>query len=187
MKSINFLAAITLFLVFSGFTGTNSKWFTKNGHIDFYSHTSMEDIKAKNDNVISVFESETGKIEFKVPVNSFIFEKSLMQEHFNENYMESTKYPDAKFLGVITNPSDLNLNKDGVYQVSAKGKLTMHGQTNDVLANGTFTLNENILTLTSKFIVNPEDYKISIPSAVKEKIAKSIEINVKCSYSKLGI
>ncbi len=168
MKSIITITFLVSFLILSGFKVQNTKWFTKNGHVDFFSHTPAEDIKAKNDNVISVLEAETGKIEFKLPVNSFVFERQLMQEHFNENYMESTKYPDSKFSGQISNPGAINYEKDGVYPISAKGKLTMHGVTNELDLTGTLTVKGKSVTIESKFSIVPEDYKITIPAAVKD-------------------
>lgn len=164
----------------------STKWFTKNGHIDFYSHTSMEDIQADNENVISVIDVEKAKIEFKVPVNAFMFKKKLMQEHFNENYLESEKFPDAKFSGTITNNADINYNVNGTYDVTCQGKLTMHGVTKDVTAKGIIIVNNQAINLKSSFNVNLDDYNISIPGAVKDKISKSIKVGINCNYKQFS-
>lgn len=182
IKRFAIAAAIAAFLPLMAFVPPSGKWFTKNGHIGFFSHTSMEDIQAENESVVSVIDAIKGKIEFKVPVNAFLFRKKLMQEHFNENYMESDKYPDAKFSGVIDNNADVNYSVNGKYNVTSSGKLTMHGVTRDVVAKGSITVNGQTLIVESEFLVNPEDYKISIPGAVRNKIAEEIKITVNCKY-----
>jgi len=176
------IASAILLMTSMAMKSASTKWFTKNGHIDFYSHTSIEDIQADNENVISVIDTEKAKIEFKAPINAFIFKKKLMQEHFNENYMESEKYPDAKFSGTLTNNTDINYNVNGNYEINCQGKLTMHGVTKDVVAKGILTVNNLALNLKSTFNVNLDDYNISIPGAVKDKISKSIKVGINCNY-----
>jgi polyisoprenoid-binding protein YceI len=117
-------------------------------------------------------------VVFQVPVKSFKFEKQLMKEHFNENYMESDKYPRADYKGVIADLSKVNFAKDGTYNVTSNGKLTIHGVTKDVTAPGTITVKGSSVTVNSKFSVKPADYKISIPKLVEGKIANSIEVTV---------
>lgn len=157
-------------------------YFTKNGHVDFFSSTPIEDIKADNNKVTSVLNITTGDIDFSLLVMAFQFEKSLMQEHFNENYMESSKYPKATFKGKITNASAINFKADGTYPAEVSGKLTIHGVTNDVTTKGTVTVKDGKIQATSSFNVKPEDYKIEIPALVKEKIAKEIKVNVENTY-----
>lgn len=101
-----------------------------------------------------------------------------MQEHFNDDYMESSKYPKSEFKGKIENVNNVNFSKDGTYKVVAKGKLSMHGVTKDVSIPGTIVIKGKEATLNAKFMVVPQDYNIKIPSMVASKIAKSIEITV---------
>ncbi|RYZ52205.1 MAG: YceI family protein, partial [Sphingobacteriales bacterium] len=96
-------------------TATAQKYITRTGKVTFYSTTPVENIEAFNNDVSSVVDARTGDILFIVPIKSFKFEKALMQEHFNENYMESDKFPKADFKGRIMNLKDVNFTKDGVY------------------------------------------------------------------------
>lgn len=185
IKTIS-IATFSYFLL--SFSNANEdKWYTKNGHIDFYSHTDVEDIKANNETVVSVLDQNNGKIEFKASINSFLFEKKLMQEHFRENYMESSTFPDAKYSGTITNNSSITYGTDGNYSVTTEGKLTLHGLTKEIKTNGKLIISNkgNDIKITSKINVKPEDYGIIIPSAVRTKIAPTIEINLDCKYTKL--
>jgi polyisoprenoid-binding protein YceI len=112
---------------------------------------------------------------FQVPVKSFKFEKQLMQEHFNESYMESDKFPKAEFKGKM-NATDLS--KDGTYKTVVNGKLTIHGVTKDVQIPGTIIVKGAELTLNAKFNVATADYNIQIPSVAKGKIANQIEVTI---------
>ena len=152
------------------------KFMTRTGKITFFSGTSVENIEAINNDVASVIDGKSGDVMFQVPIKSFHFEKQLMQEHFNENYMESDKFPKAEFRGKIDNAAALT--KDGTYNVKASGKLTMHGVTRDVTTNGTVTVKGGVVTVNSKFKVKPADYGIKIPSVVASKIAEQIEVTV---------
>ncbi len=158
------------------------KLFTKNGKVSFFSHTDLEDIKGDNNKVSSILDTKTGKLAIEVLVKSFVFKKALMEEHFNENYMESTKFPKAKFDGKIDNMDDINLTKDGTYKTQVSGNLTIKDKTNAVKTMGTFTVKGGKLNAKAKFNVAPADYNIVIPSVVKEKIAKQIEISVDLDY-----
>lgn len=160
------------------------KYMTRTGKVSFYSATPIEKIEAVNNEMASALDGGTGEFVFQAPVKSFKFEKALMQEHFNENYMESDKYPKADYKGKITNMSAVNLSKDGTYNVSTSGKLTMHGVTQDVTVPGTVTVKGGSATVNSKFKVKPADYKINIPKLVEGKIAKELEITVNAVLAK---
>lgn len=162
-----------------------NKFFTKTGKIDFFSKSSMEDIEAKNKTVTAVVDSKSGAIQFSVQMKGFEFEKKMMQEHFNENYVESSKYPKGEFKGTITNNADINYTKDGSYTVKVKGKLTMHGVTKDIETSGTVKVNGGKLDVNSVFNILLSDYKISIPAVVKEKVSNSIKITVDCKLEPL--
>lgn len=187
MKSyLNFKAMtkFTLLVVTSFFTMSvyAQKYMTREGNISFYSDASMEKIEAKNNKVSSAIDAGTGKVEFIVLIKSFHFEKALMQEHFNENYMESDKFPKATFTGTITNMKDINLAKDGSYKANVKGKLTIHGVTKDVASTGMIKVTKGAINVSHKFKVALADYGIEIPSVVKEKIAKEVDVTVNSDY-----
>ncbi|XZF12516.1 YceI family protein [Chitinophagaceae bacterium MMS25-I14] len=156
----------------------SQKYMTRTGKISFYSATPLESIEAINNEVAAVINSQTGEVVFQVPVKSFKFDRQLMQEHFNENYMESDKYPKSDFKGKITNPSAVNFSKDGSYNVTVEGKLTIHGVTQSVSVPGTVVVKSGAPTVNTKFKVKPQDYGIKIPSLVAGKIAEKIEITV---------
>lgn len=154
------------------------KYITKNGHIKFYSETPMETIEAHNRQVNSALDISTGDFVFKVLIKSFEFEKALMQEHFNENYMESDKMPDATFTGKITNLSAINFTKDGSYEATIEGDLKIHGVTQKVTHQGTLEVTAGKITGKSVFSVKLADYEIKVPKTVVNNIAEEIQITV---------
>jgi len=174
-----------LILLFLGLGSTafSQKYITRDGYIGFYSSTPLEDIKADNNQVASVIDISTGEIVFQVLIRSFRFEKALMQEHFNENYMESDKYPRSTFSGKITNIGETGLTKSGSYEVTVEGDLTIRDVKKRVSAKGTIDVAAESVTAESKFIISPEDYGIKIPSVVRNNIAKNIEVTVKITYT----
>lgn len=166
-------------------SNAQDKYFTKTGKIDFYSKAPLEDIEAKNKTVMAVIDSKTGAIQFSVQMKGFEFEKQLMQQHFNENYVESDKYPKGEFKGTITNNSEIDYTKDGTYKASVKGKMTIHGITKDVETTGTIRVSGGKIDANSSFNILLSDYKISIPAVVKDKISNSIRITVDCKMEPL--
>jgi len=176
MKYSTFLIAALLIAQ----TAFGERYMTRTGKVTFFSSTSMENIEAVNNEMACAVDSKTGDLAFQVPIKSFKFEKALMQEHFNENYMESDKFPKAQFKGAIANLGAVNFAKDGQYSVTASGKMTIHGVTRDVSAPGTITVKGNEIVAASKFTVRSADYGIRIPSVVAGKIAQNIEVTVNC-------
>lgn len=161
------------------------KYFTREGKISFYSDAPMEKIEAHNQQATAVADFATGAIEFAVLIKAFQFEKALMQEHFNENYMESTKFPKAIFKGEILEPGKIDLKKDGSYSAKVKGKLTIKDVTKDVETEGTFIVSKGALSAKAAFKVAVADYNISIPKVVAEKIAKVVDVKVDVSLAPL--
>lgn len=159
------------------------RYMTKTGHISFYSHTPLEDIRANNNQVASVVDLSTGEIVFQVLIKSFKFEKALMEEHFNENYLESDKYPRSTFKGKIITPALSELNREGKREVTVEGDLNLHNVTRKITVTGTIESSDGSLAAFSKFNINPEDYDIEIPSVVRDNIAKTIEVTVDLKYS----
>lgn len=161
------------------------KFYTKTGKISFYSKAPLEEIEGKNKTVTAVIDSKSGAMQFAVQMKGFEFQKQLMQQHFNENYVESDKYPKAEFKGSIINNSEINYTKDGTYTAKVKGKLTIHGVTRDVETIGTLKVNSGKIDANSTFNVLISDYNIKIPSIVKDKVSNSIKITVDCDLEPL--
>src|SRR5688500_15365572 len=133
-KALFSIAAAAVFVIGSAFAPAGQVLTTRTGHISFYSSAKLEDIEAHNYQVSSSLNTETGDMAYVVMIKSFQFKKALMQEHFNENYMESDKYPKSTFKGKITDLSKVNFNKDGTYNVKVQGDLFIHGVTKNVTA-----------------------------------------------------
>ncbi len=154
------------------------KYFTKTGKVSFFSVAPMENIEAINRKAACVLNTQTGQLEFAILMKAFEFEKALMQEHFNENYVESDKYPKSTFKGKIENLSYINFTKDFTYSAIISGDLTIHGVTKNVKTKGTFTVSNGKIKGNATFTILLSDYNISIPSAVKEKISNEVKITV---------
>jgi polyisoprenoid-binding protein YceI len=159
------------------------KLISKNGHIWFVSNTPLENIEGHNRQAVSILDPATGDLAFNLLVKSFEFKVALMEEHFNENYMESDKFPKSAFKGKITNNSAIDYKKDGLYQAEVNGDLTIHNVTRPVTTKGTVEVKGGAVTARSEFAVKPSDFGIVIPSLVEDKIAKEVEITVEATYS----
>jgi hypothetical protein len=156
----------------------SQKYFTKKAHVSFYSKAEKENIEAHNKRGASIFDLETGQFEFSVLIRSFEFEKALMQEHFNEEYMESHKYPKAVFKGNILDFQNLDFSREGTIPVKIKGDLTMHGETNTIEVSGEFVVKNGEISAYSNFDVALKDYQIKVPSLVTQNIAEIITIKI---------
>jgi hypothetical protein len=152
---------------------------TKSAKVRFFSSTPIEDIKASSDKGIAVYVAKSGELAFQIPIKSFEFSRSLMQEHFNENYMESDKYPIAKFSGKVNQPIDLS--KNGDYDVTATGNLLIHGVSKPRTIAGKVKVANGAMQLSSEFNVACADHSIKIPRLVMTKIAEVIKVNVDAS------
>ena len=179
MKQIILLAALTLSL---SALRAQDIYMTRTGQIEFHAGTSVEDVDAVNNEVTSMVNNKTGEIAFNVLIKSFHFKRALMEEHFNENYLESSKIPKATFKGFITNLSSVNLSKDGTYKATVDGELTLHGVTQKVSIPATVTVGGAKIRGQGSFKIKPEDYKIVIPSLVQDKVAKVVDVIVDCLY-----
>jgi len=181
IKSISIFSLLGLLMSFT-FQKTATKYFTRDGVITFYSDAPLEKISGVNNQVNSLINDSSGAIEFTVLVKGFEFQKALMQEHFNENYMESDKYPKAIFKGTITNKETVKWTVDGEYPVTIAGKMTLHGVTKDLTAKGKILVSKGEVSSTSTFNILISDYGISIPSVVKDKVSNSVKIEVAATY-----
>ena len=161
--------AIFLFLMLS--VQVNAQIFTgKNGEINFFSETPIEDISAVNNKLSAVFDASTNDLVFQLNITDFKFPIALMQEHFNENYLESDKYPNSTFSGTVTNLDNNN--------ATVEGKLTIHGITNKITANGSFVNNGDFISIVAYLSVRLDDYNIKIPTILMYKIAENIKVNI---------
>ena len=154
------------------------KYMSETSTITFFSDASLEDIAATNKKSVSLFDV-TQNIAFSIPMKEFMFDKSLMQEHFNEKYVESEKFPKATFEGKV---SGFDASKSGVQHVIASGKMTIHGKTKPVEIPGTLEMVQGKLQLKTKFMVKLEDYEVSIPKLLWQKIAEEVEVSMDVLY-----
>ena len=182
MNKIIFLFAC----LFSLTCGYGQKYFSKNAMIRFHSDSPLEKIEGVNSTSTTVLDATSGKMEFAALNNAFVFEKALMQEHFNENYMESTKFPKTVFKGVINEIKAVKFTVPGTYKVTVTGEMSIHDVTKTLTAPVEFIVDAKGLHGTAKFIVKCSDYNIEIPSVVKENISNDVDINVKVDYNILS-
>lgn len=155
-------------------------WFAKNAKIRFFSTTPLEDIEAVNDYAAGAINAKTGKVFFKAMMKSFKFEKPLMQEHFNENYVESHKYPSAEFDGMIQDLPDLSV--DGTYFVVVRGNMTMHGASVVRDIKVTLVVKDNNIEAKSFFKVPCHDHNIQIPKVSRKNISDDIEVTLTANF-----
>ena len=151
-----------------------------NAKVSFFSSTIVEDIEGKSAAGRSVIDTKSGNIIFKVRNNSFQFKKKLMQEHFNENYMESDKYPESEFKGTIKDP--VNLTVDGTYKATVEGNLNVHGVTKAYRTQADLTVSNGVVTAKAVFKVKIADHGIEIPTLVFKNIAEFVEVRVQANY-----
>jgi hypothetical protein len=174
MKKI--IAMLALITTIHG-TGFSQLYSTRTGFIGFYSKTSLEDIKAENNQVYAIIDAGKKNLAFTLLLKGFVFAKELMQEHFNENYVESDKYPKASFSGAFT--GDIDLGKDGVYKVVVKGNLTLHNITKPIETPATLEVKAGRVLGQADFKLKPEDFNISIPGIVRDKIDKQMDVKIR--------
>jgi polyisoprenoid-binding protein YceI len=155
------------------------KYFTKSGKVRFVSKGAIETIEAQHKSVTCVLDTKSGAVQFAVLMKGFEFRKALMQEHFNENYVESDKYPKAEFKGQVVNNSSVDYTREGAYNVQVKGQLTIHGQTKDMETTGKITVKGGKVQTATGFTILLSDYNISIPAVVKDNINNTVQITAK--------
>ncbi len=156
---------------------------TRTSSTKFYSHAPMEDIEAINNRTTAALNLEKGEIVVKMLIKHFEFENALMQEHFNENYMESEKYPSAIFQGTFTSKNPIDLNVDGDYDLTVEGTLTIHGVKQPLTAEAVITVADRQVSAKTAFIARPKDFDIEIPTVVVRNIAEEIEVTTELDFS----
>ena len=178
MNKLILFLAFTLIIFNAGAQGL---YITKDAKINFNSSTSLEDIVAESNQATTIIDIEKNVVKFSVLTTSFKFRRALMEEHFNENYMESVKFPKANFTGKVVTSIDWKSEKPVITDI--KGTLTMHGVSNEVTLKAQITPGKNKITATAEIKVTPESFGIVIPSAVRDKIAKEVTILIGAGYA----
>ena len=175
-----FVAILFVLLVTPG--ASAQTYITRNGRITFFSKAPVENIEANNNEVTGFLDIKKGEVAFAVLIKSFKFQKALMEEHFNENYIESNTFPKANFKGTITGLGNINFFADGVYPVTVKGDLSIHGVTKNIEVPATVSVSQGKISANSKFSIKVKDYNIKIPAIVINNIAETISVTVDCKY-----
>ncbi|MCK6648179.1 MAG: YceI family protein [Bacteroidia bacterium] len=164
-------------LLFLSINALNAQiYIAKSCVISFFSSSPLEDIEAINTNTKPVINTTTGDVQMKIAITGFVFEKPLMQEHFNENYMESEKYPSAIFKGKINEKIDWT--KDGEHKVTVTGTFEIHGVKKERTIDGIVAIKGNEITISSKFNIHIADYNIKVPSLYVKNIAEDVEVKI---------
>ena len=176
MKRITLL--VLLMLAMNLNTMAQEKLYCKNGMVHFFSIAPLENIEAQNNKLLCIWLPATGQIEFSVLMKGFVFKKALMQAHFNEDYVESDKYPKAGFKGTISGISHLDFKIDKEYPVLATGVFTLHGVSRNMSLPARIVVKNGVASASADFNLLLEDYKIKIPALVKDNINKQVHISV---------
>lgn len=168
-----------LFICVLFYTLRAQKFYADSSYVHFFSEAPLENIEAYSNETKSLIDIETLKFAFTLPISSFTFENSLMQEHFNENYLESDMYPNTTFMGEVENWD----GSEGAYVVNAVGTLRLHGVERDVTIESKLTYGNNQISVETTFPVVLQDYKIKIPKAVFYNIAEVVDVTCRFTYS----
>jgi hypothetical protein len=176
---MKFPSLVMLALLLNALPVHAQRFVCENGFVSFYSQAPVENIKADNWKMSSIFNAGSGVVAFSVLMKEFQFEKKLMQEHFNDKYLESNRFPRSTFSGVI---SGYAMDKNGVQNVRAKGKLTIHGIVKSIDVPGTLEVKGNTLNIKSKFKILMADYDIKIPAVLWKNISEEVEVTIDLTY-----
>lgn len=180
MKTI--ITTIITVLITTASTYSQGIYESAEGSISFFSETPMENIDATNHKLRALLNTKSGEVAFIVTNNGFEFDKPLMEEHFNENYIESHKYKLSIFKGKV-NFKDVNLKKDGTYDVTASGTIDVHGVKKEREIQGTLEVKDGKLILICNFDILLKDHEIKIPQIVTEKIAEAVQVKVNITFT----
>ena len=178
MKSVT---VIFIFLFIFRESFSQNIFMCQNGEISFFSETPVENIDATSKSMNSILNISNSEIAFVVPMTSFTFKKALMQEHFNEKYVESDKFPYGAYKGAFNEKIDFS--KDGEYDITSKGALTIHGVAKERTDKGKLTIKNGIISIQSEFKVAIKDHDIKIPKVVVTNIADTVNVNFSATYS----
>jgi polyisoprenoid-binding protein YceI len=186
MKLQHLLLPALLPLTFAFTPLEGGKYVSRAVHVEFFSSTSAEDIRANNYTVTGTIDAASGEVVFSVPMQGFEFEKALMQKHFNgADFLDTQTYPKAKFKGSIVDAGSVNFDKDGTYKASVKGEMTIKDKTNPVTTTGTITVKGGTVSIDSKFPLTLADYNVTFAKGKPStNIAKTVEVMVKGDFNR---
>ncbi|TBN04410.1 YceI family protein [Hyunsoonleella flava] len=170
---------LVIMLSFLSIQKDSGKIIARQGNVSFFSYTPVENIKAENNQVLSIVDLKNNKIAVSILMNAFVFEKALMREHFNESYIESDIYPKATFEGKII---DFDPSMKGVQTRMIKGDFSMHGSNKELEIKAKIEKQNDVFVITGSFEAVVEDYDIKIPPLLRGNIAKIINVDFKFEY-----
>lgn len=154
---------------------------SKKSYVHIYSYTPIEDIDASLNDGLAILSTDTKEVAYILNIQSLTFKNALMQEHFNENYIESEKFPKATLIGSLS--GDVNFSKTGIYNLSVKGKLKMHGVEQVISVPIELNILEDLsVSLKTDFLVKLEDFGIRIPKLMFTRIAEEIKVSVESKF-----
>ncbi|PCH96726.1 MAG: hypothetical protein COB85_03315 [Bacteroidetes bacterium] len=179
-KSMKKKFYILIIFAFTSNVAISQMYKANSGMVRFFSEATIENIEATSKRVSSILNTKTKQIVFQIPITGFDFDKDLMKEHFNENYLESEKYPKGTFSGKII--EDIDYTEDGKYTATAKGTLKIHGIEKERTIKGTITIKDGVISLLGKFYVVLQDHKVKIPKILFSNIAEKVEVTIKVTY-----
>jgi hypothetical protein len=164
---------------------SQSKYFTRTGKILFYSKAAIEDIKAVNNQASCIYETATNRLIANVLISAFEFEKALMQQHFNENYLESEKFPKATFKGKLNNLQGVKFEGTWSKIIEFEGDMTIHGITRQMKSNANIQFSNGVISVTTEFYILLNDFNIKIPSTVINNISEKILVKINFKLNEL--
>ncbi len=180
MKKVIFM----LLLVANTAAVSAQKYFTKTGFTEFKASVeAFEPVEAINESTTAILNTETGEVAALMFIRAFHFKVALMEEHFNENYMDSDQYPKTTFKGNLEG-FDINALTDEPQEFPVTGVMTMRGVDKEIKTVAIISKKGDQILVNSNFTVKPEDFNIEIPSVVASKIAESVNINLEYELSK---
>lgn len=169
-----------LLLLLSNFINAQERMTTNSGIIHFEASIPVfEEVQATNEKAIFILEPETSKLNCIILVKQFHFKRALMETHFNENYIESDKYPKASFKGKIEKFDLKNVSNDAKQYV-IRGKIEIHGKSKNIAVIAQIKNSTEGIEITSDFDLNTDDFKIEIPFIVRNKISKTVHSHLEC-------
>lgn len=177
--------AVIFFFVFLSHAVAQSKYIDRNGKASFFSSAPMEDIEAHNNQAVSILDVKSGEIVTSMLMKSFNFRKALMEEHFNENYIESNKYPKSTFKGKVTNIDLFDVTKNGNYTLNVTGEITLHGVTQKINVKADAVVENGTIKAKAVFPLAVKDFNIEVPRLVRNNIAEKVDVTVSFNYQPL--
>ncbi len=169
-----------IFIISSSIASETNEYIERQGQVTFFSYTSVENIQATNNQVLSLFNPETQEIAVSILMRAFVFKKTLMREHFNESYIESDLYPKATFTGTIIG---FDAKDEETQTKIIKGDFTLKNITKPVEVKATITRSDNRYTISGTLDVLIDDYNINVPPLLSPNISKKIEVSFNFNYA----